>query len=387
MPVALCAVPKQIENALRKGVQSFAKTVGAGTAQKVKNSSVVGRKDKDGPDLFAFDYAGGRYELVVTAESKGQVEVKIVRKVAGTPDELVQRPVREADFSTPAARDKFKNLSAAADALCKAAKKPAAGQPKPTFNHLRAMKATLERERQEWINEQAAAKCDLLNAGCFAAGTKLWTPEGYRAIEDIKAGERVYSRDQWDEGGEIVAKIVEEVFERYSVVWDIVADGRTIRTTGEHPFFAKGKGWTTANELRVGDKLVCAESGKTVTVEAVTETGERELVYNLRVSEYHTYFVGGDEWGFSVWAHNTYSQLERDFHAAAGPIYDAYRASSVPSGPGRRRASPTTSWRMNFPADRRTHVLDGDSHGPGNIGGGHWRHGVNVVSVAMTSTR
>ena len=27
-------------------------------------------------------------------------------------------------------------------------------------------------------------------------------------------------------------------------------------------------------------------------------------VYNLRIEEYHTYFVGSAEWGFSVWAHN-----------------------------------------------------------------------------------
>src|SRR5207302_1082184 len=27
-------------------------------------------------------------------------------------------------------------------------------------------------------------------------------------------------------------------------------------------------------------------------------------VYNLRISDYHTYFVGCEEWGFSVWAHN-----------------------------------------------------------------------------------
>jgi hypothetical protein len=29
-------------------------------------------------------------------------------------------------------------------------------------------------------------------------------------------------------------------------------------------------------------------------------------VYNCRVAEYHTYFVGDEGWGFSVWAHNSY---------------------------------------------------------------------------------
>ena len=36
----------------------------------------------------------------------------------------------------------------------------------------------------------------------------------------------------------------------------------------------------------------------------VTDSGEVTTVYNLRVAEYHTYFVGTSEWGFSVWAHN-----------------------------------------------------------------------------------
>jgi hypothetical protein len=215
--------------------------------------------------------------------------------------------LKEEHFTTAAAKQEFRELLLKAEQLRGKAKKPAAGQPKPTFAALKGLQADVNKERGDLLNENYIGKCVFLNAGCFAAGTKLWTPQGYRAIEDIKAGERVYSRDQWDEGGEIVAKIVEEVFERYSVVWDIVADGRTIRTTSEHPFMVRGKGWTLAHELRVGDRLVCAETGRTVTVEAIRDTGERELVYNLRVADFHTYFVGGDEWGWAAWAHNAYT--------------------------------------------------------------------------------
>ncbi len=39
-------------------------------------------------------------------------------------------------------------------------------------------------------------------------------------------------------------------------------------------------------------------------VEAVVATGEVKRLYNFRVADYHTYFVGGPEWGFSVWSHN-----------------------------------------------------------------------------------
>jgi len=39
-------------------------------------------------------------------------------------------------------------------------------------------------------------------------------------------------------------------------------------------------------------------------VESVTEGEGLAPVYNLRVAEHHTYFVGSRDWGFSVWAHN-----------------------------------------------------------------------------------
>jgi hypothetical protein len=41
-----------------------------------------------------------------------------------------------------------------------------------------------------------------------------------------------------------------------------------------------------------------------VQVEDLCEAGEVATVYNLCVADYHTYFVGSPEWGFSVWAHN-----------------------------------------------------------------------------------
>jgi hypothetical protein len=58
--------------------------------------------------------------------------------------------------------------------------------------------------------------------------------------------------------------------------------------------------------LQVGD-LLSSHDGQWVAVKEVYDTGEYETVYNLRVETFHTYFVGGEDWGFSVWAHNTYS--------------------------------------------------------------------------------
>jgi hypothetical protein len=56
-------------------------------------------------------------------------------------------------------------------------------------------------------------------------------------------------------------------------------------------------------ELRPGDQIM-GQGGQLLEVESVTQTGIVETVYNVRVAEWHTYFVGCDEWEFSVWAHN-----------------------------------------------------------------------------------
>jgi hypothetical protein len=94
-----------------------------------------------------------------------------------------------------------------------------------------------------------------------------------------------------------------EVFRAEAFVVRVQVGGREIRTTLEHPFWVAGMGWTAAGELKPGH-LLSSHDGNWLPVEAVTLTAEQVPVYNIRVEEDHTYFVGSDEWGFSVWAHN-----------------------------------------------------------------------------------
>jgi hypothetical protein len=101
--------------------------------------------------------------------------------------------------------------------------------------------------------------------------------------------------------------VVEAVFERFAGVLHLHLGGQLIRTTAEHPFYAAGKGWTAAFELQPGDGVLTAD-GTWVKVEEVFDTGEWEPVYNLRVADHHTYFVGEQEWGWTAWAHNIYLQ-------------------------------------------------------------------------------
>jgi hypothetical protein len=88
----------------------------------------------------------------------------------------------------------------------------------------------------------------------------------------------------------------------------LTVKGRRIGTTAEHPFYVVGKNaWVPAGEIEVGDEFV-GHDGKITKLDG-KESGEWSTVYNLRVADYHTYFVGAEDWGWSLWAHNTYAKL------------------------------------------------------------------------------
>jgi hypothetical protein len=59
--------------------------------------------------------------------------------------------------------------------------------------------------------------------------------------------------------------------------------------------FVRDKGKITAAELEPGD-LLPSHTGGWTAVEKTENTGKVEPVYNFRVADYHTYFVGRLEW-------------------------------------------------------------------------------------------
>jgi len=145
---------------------------------------------------------------------------------------------------------------------------------------------------------------------CFVAGTPLLTADGPKPIEQFRPGDTLLSREEHAPEGIVVARAVEAVFALFAQVIRLHVSGRVIGTTSEHPFWVVGKGWRPVRELAAGDRLV-GHDGQEATVEKVVDTNEWSIVYNLRVAEFHTYFVGCDEWGFSVWAHNTCFEIIR----------------------------------------------------------------------------
>jgi hypothetical protein len=83
----------------------------------------------------------------------------------------------------------------------------------------------------------------------------------------------------------------------------VYVDHKMIGVTPEHPFYVKGRGWTAARKLNVGDPLLSPD-GSPVTVTKVEDLGEIVPVYNIQVEGAHTYFVSPEGGGPSVLVHN-----------------------------------------------------------------------------------
>lgn len=147
-------------------------------------------------------------------------------------------------------------------------------------------------------------KC-LSKGACFAAGTQILTPKGSQSVESLQSGDWVLARSEYDPTAPVTPRRIERVFQQQAVLMELHVGGQIVRTTAEHPFYVDGIGWRSANELAEGDQILGHDQQKTM-VRRIVLTHDVATVYNMRVSVDHTYFVGCEEWGFSLWAHNLY---------------------------------------------------------------------------------
>jgi hypothetical protein len=200
---------------------------------------------------------------------------------------------------------------------------------------------------------------------CFTGDMLIDVECGKKRSDEIRVGDKVWSRHEREPEGPLVLKAVEKRFVRQAGIWNVRVADQLLRTTGEHPFWVEsreGGRWLMAKELKEGDWLRTRE-GSLVSVESVEDAGIFETVYNWQVADYHTYFVSGDLDRVGIWAHNNgegcgaASKAEQGGAAAEGGGLAASEGSVTPS-----RNAPIT------PA-RRTHILDSDATGGGHGAG------------------
>jgi hypothetical protein len=149
-----------------------------------------------------------------------------------------------------------------------------------------------------------------MGENCFAAGTPIGLEYGRTAVEQVREGDRVLTVNEHDPDGPLTPRTVARTYQHVAPIWELYAGGRVVRTTAEHPFYVRGKGWTPVSEIQPDDELRTGERGW-VRCAGVENTRRTEAVYNFEVEGDHTYFVGDPvTWGFSLWAHN-YNQWGR----------------------------------------------------------------------------
>ena len=131
------------------------------------------------------------------------------------------------------------------------------------------------------------------SASCFIAGTLVLTERGLVKIEEVDLNDKVLAQDP--ETNRISFKSVIETFKRDvdRLIW-LTVNGEIIKSSFDHPFYVKNVGFIRASDLWIGAELI-NEEGNTFSLEDIyREYFEEETisVYNFKVADYHTYFVG-----------------------------------------------------------------------------------------------
>jgi hypothetical protein len=158
----------------------------------------------------------------------------------------------------------------------------------------------------QFFKETPSVVAALKNIGCFVAGTLVLTSEGLLPIEEIQAGQLVWSYDTIT-GKNILASVSNPFTREVDLLVKIISGTQVIYTTTEHPFYINGE-WISARELKIGDPLTAYESrqecnsmyiskstfaNSAFVIDVVERIDTTAQVYNLTVSEKHNYFVSG----------------------------------------------------------------------------------------------
>ena len=126
---------------------------------------------------------------------------------------------------------------------------------------------------------------------CFVAGTKVKTENGFKNIEDIKIGEKVYSFNL--DNNEIELKeVLELIHSSAKDTYKLTIGGKTVEMTSKHQVYIVDKGWTRAYNIKIGDMMLSA-SGNKVKITNIEHIKYDEPIdtYNLAVEDNSNYFV------------------------------------------------------------------------------------------------
>ena len=126
---------------------------------------------------------------------------------------------------------------------------------------------------------------------CFVKGTKVKTENGFKNIEDIKIGDKVYSYNLNNNSLEL-KKVLNTIKSNTIDTYKVTIGGKTVEMSPKHQLYIIDKGWVRAYDLNVNDKLLDV-NGKQVSISKIEYIKYDSPIdtYNLTIEGNNNYFV------------------------------------------------------------------------------------------------
>ena len=126
---------------------------------------------------------------------------------------------------------------------------------------------------------------------CFVAGTKVLTESGYKNIEDIKIGDKVYSYNL-DSNKLELKKVTNTITSSTKDTFKVTIDGKVVEMSPKHQIYIIDKGYVRAYDLKVGDRMLSSDN-KVIEIENIEYKVYEESIptYNLTIEGNSNYFV------------------------------------------------------------------------------------------------
>ena len=130
-----------------------------------------------------------------------------------------------------------------------------------------------------------------IGPGCFVAGTKVKTENGFKNIEAIKVGEKVYSYNL-DTNKLELKNVTNSIISQTLETYFITIGNNTFEVTPRHELYIIDKGWTRTFDVKTGDRMLDANGNETT----ISKIEKKKYVnpiktYNLTVEGNSNYFV------------------------------------------------------------------------------------------------
>jgi len=127
---------------------------------------------------------------------------------------------------------------------------------------------------------------------CFPKDTKIFTPNGWKNIQDFQIEDKIYACDE-NQNIQIskVVKVLDHDLIPDKVYKVLLENGKIIRSNMEHPFLTDNNLYVPLKKLKAGDHLITFNKKKIKILDIIYDT--EEPVYNLEVEKYHTYIAEG----------------------------------------------------------------------------------------------